>query len=125
MDVIAELIRYPLSLDPNYNKSHYHAFMGAKLMIYAEYLMFSYNVQDFTNNLNELFKFLIMYSTIIEEFPTFVPVIVTAIKYIRNNPILFAEQTQGFQLTRQLLDNSRYLKEVMYTPVDHVSKSGL
>ena len=116
MDVITQLIRYPLSLDPNYNKSHYHVFMGTKLMVFAELLMFSYDLQQFIANLNDLFKFLVRYSTVIEEFPTFVPVIVTAIKYIRSNPILFAEQTEGFQLTRQLLDVSRYLKEVMYTP---------
>lgn len=104
MDIIYQIVKHPLCDDPNYNKSHYHAFMGTKLMMFAELMMFTYDVPDFVNNLNVMFEFLIKYSTVIEEFPTFVPVIVTAIKYIRTNPILFSEQTDAFQLSRQLLD---------------------
>ena len=79
-------------------------------MAFTELCMFTYDIQDFIKNLNDLFEFLIKYSTVIEEFPTFVPVIVTAIKYIRTNPILFSEQTDGFQLTRKLLDIAPYLR---------------
>ena len=110
MDVIQQIIKNPISLDPNYNKSLYHVYMGAKVMAYIELIMFNFDLPTFIKHLNELFEFLIQYSTIIEEFPTFIPVIVTAIKYIRTNPILFPEQTDGFQATRRLLDISRTLR---------------
>ncbi len=109
-DIIYQIIKNPINIDPNYNKSMYHIYMGSKLMAYVEMLMFTYDVPVFTKHLNELFEFLIQYSTVIEEFPTFMPVIVTAVKYIRTNPILFSEQTDGFQATRRLLETSRILR---------------
>ncbi len=118
-DVIYQLIKNPLNLDPNYNKSLYHVYMGAKILAYVEYLIFSYDVPEFIKNLNEFFRFLIQYSTVIEEFQTLTPVIIAAIKYIRTNPILFSEQTTGFQLSRQLMDSVPRLKDIIYTPVDY------
>ncbi len=89
-EIIQQIVSHPISDDPNYNKSTYHVFMGAKIMGFAECLIFSYDIPDFVKNLNELFRFLIKYSSVLEEFPTFTPVIVAAIKYIRTNPILFS-----------------------------------
>ncbi len=103
-DIICQIIKNPICDDPNYNKTLYHTFMGAKIMAFTEMLIFTYDMPAFVKNLNEFFKYLIQYSTVIEEFPTFTPVIVTSIKYIRTNPIDYHEQTDGFQLTRKLLD---------------------
>ncbi len=103
-DIICQIIKNPICDDPNYNKTLYHTFMGSKIMAFTEMLMFTYDMPAFVKNLNEFFKYLIQYSTVIEEFPTFTPVIVTSIKYIRTNPIDYHEQTDGFQLTRKLLD---------------------
>ena len=103
-DIIYDLIKYPISADPNYNKSMYHIYMSAKLMAFAELMIFTYDNHQFINYLNDLFRFLLQYPTIMEEFPTFTPIIITAIKYIRTNTIMFSEQTDAFQLTRQLMD---------------------
>ncbi len=124
-EVIYQIVLHPICDDPNYNKSAYHVFMGAKIMAFAELLIFTYDISDFVKNLNELFRFLIKYSSIIEEFPTFTPVIVEAIKYIRTNKILFSEQTNAFQLSRQLMDSVPRLKEIIYTPIDYDSKSSI
>ncbi len=117
-DVICQIIKSPISEDPNYNKTLYHTFMGAKIMVFTEMIIFTYDMPAFIKNLNEFFKFLIQYSTVIEEFPTITPVIVTSIRYIRTNTIQFTEQTDAFQLTRKLLDNSNYLREIVYTPAE-------
>jgi hypothetical protein len=103
-DILYQIVKYPICQDSNYNKTLYHTFMGSKIMAFTEMLMFTYDTPAFVKNLNEFFKFLIQYTTVIEEFPTFTPVIVTSIKYIRTNPIDYHEQTDGFQLTRKLLD---------------------
>ncbi len=118
-DIIYQLIKNPLNLDPNYNKSLYHVYMGAKILAYVEYLIFSYDITEFIKNLNDFFRFLIQYSTVIEEFPSLIPIIVTSIEYIRTNPILFSEQTTGFQLSRQLMDCVPGLKAIIYTPIDY------
>ncbi len=123
-EIIYQIVIHPICDDPNYNKSLYHIYMGSKIMAFAEILMFTYDIPDFIKNLNDFFRFLIQYSTVIEEFPTFTPVIVAAIKYIRTNPILFSEQTDGFQLSRQLMDCVPHLKAIVYTPIDY-GTSGL
>ncbi len=124
-DVIYQLMNNPLIDDPNYNKSLYHVYMGSKIMSFAELLIFSYDVPNFVKNLNDFFRFLIQYSTVIEEFQCMIPITLTAIKYIRTNPIQFSEQTDGFQLSRKLLDNSRYLKDILYTPLENDIKNSL
>lgn len=103
-DIIYDLIKYPISADPNYNKSMYHVYMSAKIMAFVELMIFTYDIPGFIHHLNDLFRFLLQYPTILEEFPTFMPIIVTAIKYIRTNQIMFSEQTDAFQLTRKLMD---------------------
>ena len=109
-DIIYQIMKNPISSDSNYNKSMYHVYMGTKIMGYVEMLIYTYDIPEFIRHLNELFKFLIQYSTVIEEFPTFIPVVITAIKYIRTNQIMFSEQTDGFQHTRRLLDISCILR---------------
>lgn len=103
-DIIYDLIKYPISADPNYNKSIYHVYMSAKIMTFAELMIFSYDIPVFIHYLNELFRFILQCPNIVYEFPTFTPIIVNAIKYIRTNQIMFSEQTDAFQLTRKLMD---------------------
>jgi hypothetical protein len=104
LDVIYEIIKYPISLDPNYNKGLYHVYMGAKLMGYFELLLFTYQQDVFIKHLNELFRLLIQNRLLIDEFKTLEPVFIIAIKFIRTNPIMFPEQTDAFQLTRKIMD---------------------
>lgn len=115
-DVIYELIKYPISADPNYNKGVYHVYMGAKLMAYFESLIFSYTQEMFITHLNDLFKLLIQHQLLFDEFASLTPIIVTAIKYVRTNPILFPEQTDAFQLTRKIMDANPQIKNLFYSP---------
>lgn len=115
-DVIYEIIKYPLNADPNYNKSLYHEFMGAKILVHIEYLLFTYNHRDFIVQLNSFIKLLLEYPSIIDEFISLIPIIIMAIRFIRTNNITCSEHTDAFELTRKLLYEVPRLNDIINQP---------
>ena len=71
-----------ITSDSNWNKSHYHAYIGMKLLVHIECMTYAISELDLIDEYTKLLHLIVQYPNVLKEFQSIKPLIVAGNNYI-------------------------------------------